>query len=62
MILAGDVGGTKSNLGLFDLRQGKLVRVAYKHYTSHEYAGLHEVAQDFIRQTNATPSAREWVH
>jgi len=57
MILAGDVGGTKSNLGLFDVRQGKLVRVAYKHYPSHEYAGLHEVAQDFLRETNATITA-----
>jgi glucokinase len=57
MILAGDVGGTKSNLGLFDLRQGKLVRLAYKHYTSHEFAGLHEVAQDFLRQNNAKVTA-----
>lgn len=57
MILAGDIGGTKSNLGLFDVRQGKLVRVAYKHYTSHEYAGLHEVAQDFIRETKASITA-----
>lgn len=57
MILAGDVGGTKSNLGLFDLRQGKLVRLAYKHYTSHEYAGLHEVAQDFLRENGAKVTA-----
>lgn len=57
MILAGDIGGTKSNLGLFDVRQGKLVRVAYKHYPSHEYAGLHEVAQDFLRETNAKITA-----
>lgn len=57
MILAGDVGGTKSNLGLFDVRQGKLVRVAYKRYISHEYAGLHEVAQDFLRQTGAKITA-----
>lgn len=57
MILAGDVGGTKSNLGLFDVRQGKLVRVAYKHYPSHEYAGLHAVAQDFLAETKATITA-----
>lgn len=57
MILAGDIGGTKSNLGLFDVRQGKLVRVAYKHYPSHEYAGLHEVAQDFLREANAKITA-----
>ena len=57
MILAGDVGGTKSNLGLFDLRHGKLVRVAYKRYTSHEYAGLHEVAQDFLKEHGVKVSA-----
>lgn len=57
MILAGDVGGTKSNLGLFDLRNGKLIRIAYKHYTSHEYAGLHEVAQDFLREHGASVTA-----
>jgi glucokinase len=57
MILAGDVGGTKSNLGLFDVRQGKLVRVAYKRYTSHEYAGLHEVARDFLSENGAEVTA-----
>jgi glucokinase len=57
MILAGDIGGTKSNLGLYDVRQGKLVRVAYKRYTSHEYAGLHEVAQDFLREHGAAVTA-----
>lgn len=57
MILAGDIGGTKSNLGLFDVRQGKLVRIAYKRYTSHEYAGLHEVAKDFLGQNGAKVTA-----
>jgi glucokinase len=57
MILAGDVGGTKSNLGLFDVRQGKFVRIAYKRYTSHEYAGLHEVARDFLSEHGAKISA-----
>jgi len=28
MILAGDLGGTKSNIGLFEVQSGKLVRVA----------------------------------
>jgi len=44
MILAGDLGGTKSNLGLFDVQQDKLVRVAYKRYVSHEHAGLEEIS------------------
>jgi glucokinase len=48
MILAGDLGGTKSNLGLFDVQQDKLVRVAYKRYVSHEHSGLEEIASDFL--------------
>jgi glucokinase len=57
MILAGDVGGTKSNLGLFDERDGKLVRAACTRYTSHEYSGLHEIAQLFLRQNGAKVTA-----
>jgi len=57
MILAGDIGGTKSNLGLFDVRDGTLVRVAHKRYGSHDHVGLHEIALDFLRETGATISA-----
>jgi len=53
MILAGDVGGTKSNLGLFDVRNGKLVRVAWTRYTSHEHSGLHEIAKAFLEANGA---------
>jgi glucokinase len=57
MILAGDLGGTKSNLGLFDVQQGKLARLAFRRYTSHEYAGLHDIAQDFLSENGAKISA-----
>jgi glucokinase len=57
MILAGDIGGTKSNLGLFNVQDGAMVRVAHKRYASHEHAGLHEIAQDFLRQTGAKITA-----
>ncbi|MDE3108792.1 MAG: glucokinase [Acidobacteriota bacterium] len=57
MILAGDIGGTKSNLGLFSVDSGALVRVAHKRYASHEHSGLHEIAQDFLRQTGAQVTA-----
>ncbi len=57
MILAGDIGGTKSNLGLFDVRDAALVRVAHKRYASHEHHGLHEIAQDFLRETGAKITA-----
>ncbi len=57
MILAGDIGGTKSNLGLFDVQQEKLVRIAHKRYSSHEHAGLKEIAQDFLREHPAKITA-----
>src|SRR5579864_1542788 len=50
MILAGDIGGTKSNIGLFELRDEKLGRVAHKRYQSHEHAGLLEIVQDFLKE------------
>ena len=49
MILAGDVGGTKTNMGMFDVSSGKLVRVAHKRYVSHEHSGVEEIAQDFVK-------------
>ncbi len=53
MILAGDVGGTKCNLGLYDVQSGKLVRAAHKRYASADHSGLEEIARDFLH-VNAT--------
>ncbi len=49
MILAGDIGGTKANMGMFDVEDGKLVRVAHKRYVSHEHAGVEDIATDFVK-------------
>jgi glucokinase len=57
MILAGDIGGTKTNLGLFDRQNGKIVRTAYRRYPSREHAGLDEIVKDFIGAANAKVSA-----
>jgi glucokinase len=57
MILAGDIGGTKSNIGLFDIQQGKLVRLAHKRYLSHQHAGLQEIVQDFLAENRAPITA-----
>src|ERR1700760_4745833 len=50
MILAGDVGGTKVSLALFNFNHGVLSRVAEKHYPAKEYAGLEAVASEFIEE------------
>jgi glucokinase len=57
MILAGDLGGTKSNLGLFDIQNGHLSRVAHKRYASKDHAGLHEMAEDFLKETGGKVTA-----
>jgi len=57
MILAGDIGGTKTNLGLFDRQSGKMVRIAYRRYPSREHAGLDEIVKDFVTVTCAKVSA-----
>jgi glucokinase len=57
MILGGDLGGTKANLGLFDVQNEKLVRVAFERYASHEHAGLPEMVQDFLRQNKEKVTA-----
>jgi glucokinase len=54
MILAGDIGGTKSNIGLFDVRDAQLVQVAEKRYSSHERAGLQEIVRDFLQENPTT--------
>jgi glucokinase len=51
MILAGDLGGTKSNIGLFEVQREKLVRVAQKRYASQEHSGLEEILTDFLNET-----------
>src|ERR1700693_4374255 len=53
MILAGDLGGTKANLGLFDVKAGKLVRVAEKRYATQKHSGLEEITADFLNGARA---------
>ncbi|MFZ3217989.1 MAG: glucokinase [Candidatus Acidiferrales bacterium] len=57
MILAGDLGGTKSNLGLFDVKGGKLVRVADKRYATQRHSGLEEITSDFLKGAGAQVTA-----
>lgn len=57
MILAGDIGGTKSNLGLFDAPGGKLTRLADARYVSGQYSGLGEIVQDFVKKHAAKITA-----
>ena len=47
-ILAGDVGGTKVHLALYELREGKLNEKREMQYPSRQFSGLEQIAQEFL--------------
>ncbi|HKQ03932.1 MAG TPA: glucokinase [Blastocatellia bacterium] len=48
MILAGDIGGTKTNLGLFDTADGALSLAAQQSYPSRGHVGLETIVSKFL--------------
>ena len=48
MILAGDIGGTKVNLGFFELKEGKLKLTREGTRPSHKYARLQDLVKEFL--------------
>ena len=50
MILAGDVGGTKVALALFDFQGGVLNHRAEKRYPAKEYPGLEAIVKEFLAE------------
>jgi len=48
MILAGDVGGTKVHLALYDFTEGKLSPTQDKQYPAKDYSGLEEIVKEFL--------------
>ncbi len=56
-LLAGDVGGTKTVLGLFRADAGRLQAVAEKTYDSRAAGGLEELAEDLLNRHPASVAA-----
>jgi len=54
MILAGDVGGTKVNLALYDFVGGDLKHTRDKQYPAKEYSGLEEIVREFVVNEKVT--------
>jgi glucokinase len=48
MILAGDVGGTKVHLALYDFINGKLEYSRDERYQAKDYSGLEEIVKEFL--------------
>ena len=62
MILAGDIGGTKCNLALFEENGSRLDFVFKRRYATREFASLEELLDGFFRECavegRATPEIR----
>ena len=54
MILAGDVGGTKVHLALYDFTNGKLVYSRDARYQAKIYSGLEEIVKEFLGAERVT--------
>ena len=47
-VLAGDIGGTKTRLAVFDVENGRLDTVCEESYSSGEYASFDAIVRDFL--------------
>jgi glucokinase len=57
IILAADIGGTKTHFGLFSGMAGSLQLLQEATFLSQQYASLEELLQEFLRQTSHRVSA-----
>ncbi|HZS48210.1 MAG TPA: glucokinase [Blastocatellia bacterium] len=57
MILAGDIGGTKTNLALFDTQNDKLHLVEQRSFKSNAYMDLEAILKEFIAEFQPTFTA-----
>ncbi len=54
MILAGDIGGTKTNLGLFDIADGALTSRTQQTFPSNQFSGLDSIVNKFMAGVGTT--------
>lgn len=57
IILAGDVGGTKILLALFELSGEQLIQLKSKRYISRDYKSLEIIIKDFLASQQAAPAS-----
>jgi glucokinase len=56
MLIAGDVGGTKARIGLFERRNAKLELVVSERYVSREFDNLETIVKLFLEQHSGEAS------
>jgi len=49
-VLAGDIGGTKTNMGLFQMGKSRPILNAFETYSSNEATSLEEIIQRFLKK------------
>lgn len=54
MILAGDIGGTHTRLGLFSFAEGHVKLHTVEEYASQQYPGLEQIILSFVASQSAT--------
>lgn len=54
MILAGDIGGTRTRLAFFENTKGKLQLAVDREYPSRDHKGLDEIVSAFVREVAGT--------
>ncbi len=54
MILAGDVGGTKVHLALYDFTNGKLKHTREERFPAKDYSGLEAIVKEFLGADQVT--------
>ena len=60
MILAGDIGGTKTLIALFDWKTGRVEPIFQESYPSREYGALEDIVREFVEAYQRTvPSSAD---
>ena len=54
ILLAGDIGGTKTSLGIFDEAGGARKPILQENYASGSYPGLEAIVSVFLKKTHQT--------
>ena len=57
MLLAGDIGGTGTRLGVFSVEDGRLTPIVRENYRSGSYSGIEAVLEEFLRRCPTKPVA-----
>lgn len=58
MIIAGDIGGTKARIGLFERRAGRVELLTYQDFASRDFSKLEEILLEFLNNNRSRYSGR----